>query len=270
MKSNRIRILSELVAIDAWHKPIKIDGNKATVHVELTFKQGRIGGDDADFPFTFRISLKRALLTVSVEPQLDVDRESIARNVPEASVEHTRLRIAREKAAASLDAGMKLTPVHVSAQLAANAGISKDVAKEEQFKIVQNSPQTLVTYEPLSRTEYRWSLDPVFDNELNGQPWDAIMAPRLAIRPNGSNGKIEPSIKVELSCALEDLDITDIEPKKNPKFTDKIKEFVFHDTNKAAAVQHLKLVLQEADLEPGKLDNRFSQIMVASVIALED
>jgi hypothetical protein len=270
VKSNSVRILSEVVAIDAWHKPIKVGKDAASVHVELTFKQGRIGGENTDFPFTFRICLKKAVLTVKVEHGLDVERASVARNIPQASVEHTKLRVARDQALTKLGAGIKLTPSRVAAEISVNGQASSEQNNEEQLKLVQSLPQTLVTYEPAGRTEYRWSLVPVFDEELNGQPWHAISEPRLSVRQEAQGSKIEPVISVELSCALEDLEITDIEPKENPKLSDKIREFVFHDTNKAAAIQHLKLVLRDADLEPGQLDNRFSHLLIASVLALEE
>ena len=270
MADNRIRVFSEVVAIDAWHQPIKIDDHTASVHVDITFKQGRVGGNDERFPFTFRVSLRRATLLVTIEEPLEVDRKSISRNVPEAQVEYSRIKLARETAIAKLAAGARLTPSHVSAHLNASMGIDAEHSDQIQKKIVQSTPQTMVTYEPVDRLNYRWTLSPVFEDELGGQPWEPILNPRLRLGTSKPQGKIEPVIKAEISCALEDLEISDIEPKGKPTFSDKVHDFVFGDPNRAVAIQHLKLLLLDADLDPGSLDNRFSDVILASVIALED
>jgi hypothetical protein len=64
MKDNRTKVLGEVLSLDAWHEPFRCDGETSGVFVELSFHEGRLGGDDAAMPVTFKIELKRALLTV--------------------------------------------------------------------------------------------------------------------------------------------------------------------------------------------------------------
>lgn len=270
MADNRIRVFSEVVAIDAWHQPIQVSECSASVHVDVTFKQGRVGGNDDRFPFTFRISLKRATLLVTVESPLEVDRKSVARNVPEAQVEYSRIRLARESAVAKLAAGARLSPSHVSAHLSTSMEMDGEHSDQVETKLSRLTPPTMVTYEPVDRSNYRWTLSPVFEDELSGQPWDPVSSPRLRLGSSRGLGRIDPVIKAEIICALEDLEISDIEPKEKPTISAKVHDFVFGDENKAVAIQHLKLLLRDADLDPGSLDNRFSDIILASVIALED
>lgn len=270
MADNRIRVFSEIVAIDAWHQPVKVDDYSASVHVDVSFKHGRVGGNDDRFPFTFRISLKKATLLVTVESPLEVDRKSVSRNVPEAQVEYSRIKLARESAVAKLAAGVRLTPSHVSAHLNASGELTGEHSDQIEKRMSQCTPPTLVTYEPVDRSSYRWTLSPVFEDQLSGQPWDPVSHPRLRLGSSKSPGKIEPVIKAEIICALEDLEISDIEPKEKPTISAKVHDFVFGDENKAVAIQHLKLLLRDADLDPGILDNRFSDVLLASVIALED
>ncbi len=92
--NNQKRVLAQVLSIDAWHGPIRTDGDVSAVHVELSFQQGRMGGDDPGFPFTFNIALKRALLTVRLEPPLKLDRNSVARQIPSNQGEYTRIMAA--------------------------------------------------------------------------------------------------------------------------------------------------------------------------------
>ncbi|WP_454280123.1 hypothetical protein [Sphingomonas sp. Marseille-Q8236] len=93
--SNNRRVLAQALAIDAWHEPMRFDGQTFSVHVELSFKSGRIGGDDPNFPFTFNIALKRALLILKMEEPLVIDRRTVARSIPANTAEMTRIVDAR-------------------------------------------------------------------------------------------------------------------------------------------------------------------------------
>jgi len=79
---------------------------------------------------------------------------------------------------------------------------------------------------------------------------------------------IEPAITVELRCAFEDMEIYDLETKADSVFG-VIKDGAFNITNKKAAVHHLKKIITQAELTPAKLDNRFNDVLLASVIAME-
>lgn len=64
MSNNRTRVLGEVLSLDAWHDPFRCNGETSGVFVELSFHEGRLGGEESNIPFTFKIELKRALLTV--------------------------------------------------------------------------------------------------------------------------------------------------------------------------------------------------------------
>lgn len=270
MRSNRKRVLSDVLSVDAWHEPFRVDGTTSAVHVELSFTEGRIGGSDQEFPFTFKVSLKQALLTVSVEQPLEIDRRSIARSIPEAEVELTRLRAARDTAESRLSGKAKLTPALFGAALTGEASRKEELTEQDTLKIVQSVPEILVSPLPRSSQEYAWELVPTYRDGLRGQPWDPVDSPRLRVSPSSATlPALLPTVSVRVSCALEDLEISDLVPKKNG-LSSMVRDLIFNDINKAAAIQHLKRVLQEADLEPGTLDNRFSDILLASVLAAQE
>lgn len=268
MNQNRKQIFTEVLSLDAWHEPFKVDGNTSSVFVELSFKEGRIGGDDSDFPFTFRIALKRALVTLKVEAPLHVDRRSVARSIPDSQAELTRLKTAKETAESQLSGGVKLSPESIAATLSASGKKTSEVTNEERIQIIQTLPHTLVTPIPVDQTSYCWELQPLHNPVLSGQPWHPLDAPRLAVKGGDRVGRLEPGIKITISCALDDIEISDIQYKTQPALLS--VDRVLPRNNVAVAIQHLKRVLIDADLEPGALDNRFSEVLVGLVMAVEE
>lgn len=266
MTNNRTRILSQVLSLEAWHEPFRLDGDTAAVYVELSFREGRVGGDDRDIPFTFVINLKRALLTVQLEAPLQIDRHSIARGIPETQVEHSKVRTAKLLAESSLIGKAKLSPASLHLALSGHAKADSAVSQEDQLRVVQTIPETLVTPRPENARAYSWEMEPSFHPTLRGQPWHPVDAPRLKMRVRGALGKLLPAVRAEVTCALEDIEITDLKAK-NPGVNQGLRNIVYNEVSHAAAVQHLKLILKDADLEPGLLDNRFSNLIIASVLA---
>lgn len=267
MSGNRARLFAEVVSLDAWHQPFVVARNRSQVHVEITFKEGRLGGDDADFPLTFTVKLKGSTLTVKLEPPLEVDRKSVARNIPETQVQQSRIRAIRDSASASLKAGARLGPGIFSGGLQGDISAARNVSRDEEMRVVQTVPPILSIAEPHGPNEYRWTLEPSYLESLLGQPWDPSTQPRLSAKYDVLKiGSIDPVISVYLSCAEEDLDICDIVPK-DLSLAARVDQLLYGDPRLAAAKQHIRKVLQKADLEPGRMDNRFASLALASVIS---
>ena len=267
MVSNHKRILSDVLALEAWHEPFSTGSNSVAVYVEIAFSEARIGGDNGELPFTFKLSLRRAKLTVTVDEPLKIDRATVARSVPETQVEYSRLRLAKDRIAASAKASGKVSPATMHAALSAEAGLESEATREDELRIVQTLPETLVSPVPIGPFGYAWSMEPTFREVLAGQPWNPIDSPRFRIKPPMEITRLEPSIKIEVSCALEDIKISDIVPK-NPGLNQDIRNFIYDEVSEAAAIQHLKLILRDAELHPGSLDNRFSNLILADILAL--
>ncbi|WP_374551930.1 hypothetical protein [Sphingobium yanoikuyae] len=264
MSHNRKRILSEALSLDAWHDPFQI-GSSCGVYVELSFHEGRLGGDDPNIPFTFKLGIKRALLTIELENPLEIDRKSVARNIPEVSAELNKILEAKRSAEKKAGANLSLNP----SDLHASGSIKSENSRKESISIVQTIPETLVISRPENSRGYSWSMEPSWQNSLHGQPWNPIESPRLRTKPIKSLSAIPPSVKIIVSCALEDINISDLKLKKNG-FGSRMSEIIYNEKNEAAAKQHLKLVLRDSDLEPGLLDNRFSNLILANILAIED
>lgn len=265
---NRIKVLAQILSVDAWHDPFTIDQSTSGVYVEVSFREGRIGGDDSSFPFTFRMALKRALLTVHVESPLVIDRSTVARSIPKVQAELLQVRAAKGKTEAHASAGGRISSSTLSVDFGGAARTGSEKSNEEELRISQTVPEIIVNPIPKDGRSYCWELEHSIKDKLEGQPWHPVEEPRLRVRSPDSILRIEPSVKVIISCALEDLIIEDIQLKKRDLVND-AKELVFPGNNLAAAVQHLKKVLLDADLDVAQLDDRFSQIILANVLASE-
>jgi hypothetical protein len=269
MGDNRFRVLTDVMSIDAWHDPFQIDGRTSAVHVEVSFQQGRLGGDDPELPFTFRIALKRALLTVHLESPLSIQRSSVARDIPQDSAELSKILSAKKVAKSAFSTKGSINPATLSLGLSGMTSSEREATREEQVKVVQQLPRIIATSRPGGANEYSWDLQPTFDQYLDGQPWDPAAEPRLKARHPSTRGKIDPVIKITLSCALEDLSITDLTPKP-VGLIESVKQVLANDISYAAAVQFLKRALVSADLHVGHVDNRFSDLLIADVLAKEE
>ncbi|MFK4870754.1 hypothetical protein [Novosphingobium sp. ZW T3_23] len=245
------------------------DGDLVSVHVEMSFKNGRVGGDDPDFPFTFNVALKRALLTLQLEKPLQIDRSSVARHIPSDKAEYSKIVSARNEAKSNIEGGGKVTPESLSVVLSAKSGHSRSSSREDQIKVVQEIPRIIAMPFPLGPQEYAWELTPGHGSYLDGQPWDPVEKPRLAVKHISSGRPVlEPVIKALVSCKLDDISITDLK-LKGDGIIDTLKEVAFPKNNIAAAVQHLKLILRDLELTSGGLEDRFSNLFIADMVVVE-
>lgn len=198
---------------------------------------------------------------------MKIDRASVARNIPDTQIEQTKIRTVRDKLLAKAGANASLSAGGILAAVKGSASLERELKDDDELKIVQALPPILAVCEPRSSQEYSWTLEPTFMRELKGQPWDPIDYPRLAARYDFSKiGVIEPVIHARLDCALEDVVIDDIQPK-DATLLDKVASLLPGDTRLVAAKQHLKQIMKVAHLEPGEMDNRFSSLMIATVLA---
>ena len=269
MSDNRKRILAEVLSLDAWHTPFRIDGTSSAVHVEVSFQQGRLGVHDPELPFTFRISLKRALLTVKLEDPLTIKRSSVARDIPENPAEMSKILTAKDAAKRNSTSKGELSLNKFGLGFSGSRSTDHEISREDQLKIVQAVPRIIASARPRSNTEYAWELQPAYEQVLEGQPWNPQQFPRMQVRHPEKRSAIDPTIKVTLSCALEDVVIDELEPK-SLKFTDQVREIFENRHSLAAAIQYLKLTLLRADLEVGNIDNRFDDLLIADVFSAEE
>tara|TARA_R110002124_G_scaffold263786_1_gene430274 strand:+ start:331 stop:1128 length:798 start_codon:yes stop_codon:yes gene_type:complete len=263
-------MFSEVVALDAWHSPVKKTRDSIEVYVDLAFKDGRMGGEDIDFPFTFRVALKRAKLVLKAPEPLSIIRKTIARDIPLVEAERTQIKMVRDEIISSKEGELALNAHNFAARLSASKSKNSASSKADVLKVVQTIPLIMVAGEPQGSNAHTWSFQPTYSSFLSGSPWDPIANPRFSGRYDYKNYmKNEPVINASITCALEDLIVSDIE-MKNKNLSNSIKNLTGYEKRMAAARQHIKQLLHRINLEPGRMDNRFASLLIASAIAVEE
>ena len=153
-----------------------------------------------------------------------------------------------------------------SAALADGQNNSNTDQSRERLEVVQSIPKILVTPRPGGSSMYSWDLLPSYEEFLDGQPWHPSEEPRFHIKGLTKPSAIDPSVRVTLTCALEDIGISDFTPKK-AGIIEKLRLKAQNEMSEAAAIQYLKLTLRDAELEVGNLDNKFSDLKIAEIFA---
>lgn len=237
--SNRRRALAEVVSIDAWHDEFTATTLKVALHVDVVFETGRIGGE-AESPVRFRLNVKQADVVVVIpesEP-LGVEKKSVSRDAPQM-----------------------LGGIAETIELSTEGSIEmEDVADE--LRLIS------ITQSNTPDGQYRWSLRPCKGIVLQGRPWDANESPRLKIideRKDRQKG-IPPTVRVEVRCRREDLEITDLN-SKDESVLEKAKNKVGFGNRLAAAEAYIRDRLVSEGLTIKNFKDSFGELTLASTLA---
>ena len=265
MLSNRIRIFSELVSLEAWHQPFTARRTSVGLDADITFSTARLGAEE-DSPVRFKLRLKEALLTVIVpdsEP-VAVDRSTVARFDPAVTGVQKRRLTGRQKGAASVALDLKggakgLLPagsLHVDAATASEVFDETTLTRKLGAIIVRHSVDDV--------GNNRWRFTPGTEDVLSGKPWapnDTHLFKFKDTEPAGKR-KLEPSVRLELSCLREDLDIFDITFKDTKKG---IIPLAYFDSPRRmiAAEAFIRTKLQEEGLPAPQMSEDYAMITLA-------
>lgn len=74
------------------------------------------------------------------------------------------------------------------------------------------------------------------------------------------------AIRIFIECHRDDIDVYELK-LKDESLQARANNILFKDMNKKAAIQYIKLCLEGAELDPGIMDNRFSRVLMADLIA---
>jgi len=262
---NRRRAFSDVVTIDAWHDAFGDGTARVELHADVVFDEARVGGEQAS-PVRFRLRIRCAEVVVVVpehEP-VEVDKASVSRDTP--SIDGTLLTSEVTKLAATGRASVVAAPGAVVGLVAGGLRASKDVtlckdvrAPLDLFSIIQS--QT-------ADGEYRWVLKPAEQAFLSGRPWDATERPRLTLidRRKDKSAPLPPSVRVEVRCLREDLEIDDFQVKDEGAW-ERMRRTVGFKNRLAAAESYIRDQLMKEGLEVENISDPFGRLTLASVVA---
>lgn len=269
---NRLRVLSEIVTVDAWTEPGG-DDRRAIFYVALAFQKSRIGGEEGTSEVRFTMAVKQCDIVIipPQDPSIVVDKSTVHRPPPLAPLKQRQLQANRTKLGfrGTLKAAFGKRPeTFVEAQGAfsrereTSLGSEQDIsAYDEGWKITQDG-------------YYAWSVNGglLEDGLLNKSIWDGKQ-PRLHlidersddVRAREKQRQMEPHARIEIRCAAEDIWIGDIEYK------DPARQALFersaHKAEKlVAARQFIMHELKSRSLEPGDMvKNTLAKLKIADV-----
>ncbi|MGE8131808.1 hypothetical protein ACQKQD_33245 [Methylobacterium sp. NPDC080182] len=271
-QDNRKRALSEVVSLDAWHKGFTLKQSTASLHVDIAFSTGRIG-EEAESPVRFQIRLKQAEVVVIVPPHepAKIAKSSVRRDAPEKEMKLTETHRSSTKKSIVGSAKAKLGLAGLIPSLETTGKHSCETSSDASVKIVKNLHSMAVKQIQTADGDYAWEIKPVGSGFLDGRPWNAKKQPRLSFsdtRPDRDKG-IEPSVRVELRCRREDLEIFDIVNKEKIGFIEAATNH-FANQKMAAAQALIRTRLSQSGLLTGDINDPYSQITICAIIAEGD
>jgi hypothetical protein len=268
---NRRRALAEVVTAEAWHKAFAEGRTRADLHVDVVFGIGRISGGEGS-GVRFRLGLKRADIVV-ILPELEpvkVDPETVRRDAAKPVTGKIEIKTKVSKSvglAVGCEVGASAKGVKAAAK--AKADVALAASKNRTLMTTQTFSGLQVTQNQTPEKDYRWVLEPAIgQGVLSGRPWDAKRVPRLQLvdqRRPGSNS-MAPTVRVEVRCLREDLEISNIILDDAPAWA-LIRRRQAAETRRVAAEAAIRTLLTEAGLAVGDMTDPLATITIAMTTA---
>lgn len=266
---NRTRAFADVLAIDAWHEAFDSEYATADLHADVVFSTARVGGEP-ESDVRFRLRLRRAELVVIIpetEP-LSVDKRSVSRDSQNQNARVTEILEHSGKSRAAASGSVNLGLESSSAGIALSADTSLEVSEVRKMEIDTEGPLMAVIQSLTPDGFYRWSIETRTRQPLNGRPWDGTLSPRLKLidtRSDRTRG-IPPTVRIEVRCRREDIDIFDIEIK-NENVWQKVKRRAGFRNRIAAAEAYIRDRLASEGLSAQNLNDKFGQLTLGATTA---
>lgn len=266
--SNQAKALAEVVTAEAWHRAFAEGRTRADLHVDVVFGTGRIGGGDPS-GVRFRLALKRAELVVvaHLHEPVRIDPSSVRRDAPKP-VGGTIEAKAKVSKSVGLSADGQVGASAKGIKAAANAKVSAAFAASNNRTLTSTKifRGMEVTQNKIDG-DYRWVIEPAAGEAiLQGRPWDAEKLPRLQLvdqRPVGTKS-MPPSVRIEVRCLREDLEITNIKLDGTPDWS-LIKRRKHAQNRQIAAEAAIRTLLAREGLVTSDMDDPYAQLTLAVV-----
>jgi len=267
--NNRKRAFAEVVSVEAWHKAFSTDNAKADLHADVVFGTARIGGE-AESAVRFRLRMKRAdiVVVISETEPVEVEKQSVSRDSPQLHAHFSKTSDRLSGIAAGANAGAKASADGVAISIQAQASARTEITKTEKIELSGDLGLMKVTQSKTSDGHYRWTIEALVDGYLDGRPWDGANAPRLKLidRRRDPGRGIPPSVRVEVRCRREDIEILDLKIKDEGIWAGAKAKVGFQNRMKAAEA-YIRDQLAREGLQVDNINDIFGELTFASTTA---
>ena len=267
---NRKRGLADVVGVEAWHQAFTHESDRSELHIDVVFQTARLGGD-IEAPIRFKLGVKRAEVVVVLptgEP-VRVAPETVSRDAPSVTGQAKEVRVTNKNIAANANVGGGLSPSGSEASVKLGMNASGSASVQNTIDTTATITGINVVHMKTGDALHRWLLSPNTSENLEGRPWDSKSSRLVLIdtRKDRNNG-LAPSIRVEIRCLREDLDISNI-VLKDSKLWNIISNRPGHRNRIAAAEAFIRNKLAEHNLLGSEetIEDPFCEMVLASTIA---
>lgn len=266
--NRRRQALEEIVTLEARHESFTTSRRVVDLHVDAVFTEGRISGGEAS-DVRFRLRLKRAQVVIIIpasEPCM-IEPRSVKRDGRKLKATYKETKTGKKSTAAKFAATVGVNWSGFSSAPIAKGEFLAESIRKTETKTTEDISSMRVT-QRRGGNDYVWIIEPGVDDFLNGRPWDAEQEPRLRVRDKRSDGskQIEPSIRIEVRCLREDLDIHDIVINREGRFVSVLTD-PFGRNKLAAAEAVIRTRLFQEGLTVGDMADPFAQLILCAVVA---
>ena len=273
-QNNKRRTLQRLAVTRAWFDPVPgADAPRYALHMDVAFQEERLGGGEGD-PVRFRVALKRCEIVVVIPlgaKGLRVDPRTIASGQGPATVSVERRLMASSEAEGSVD--FALAPAGAAAGVSVSASAKR--ARELEATTRQSLPVLLGTRSLSQEGDPSWTIKRTDGTDiLEGMLWDARQdEPRFELvdrRPIEERDRehrtgLHTTVKVEVRCKREDLEITDI-ALTDQETVSRVAKWANHKKKAKVAEAFIKHRLQQEGLRVGDIHEPFSDLVVGDLL----
>tara|TARA_B110000003_G_C16605962_1_gene517496 strand:+ start:576 stop:1394 length:819 start_codon:yes stop_codon:yes gene_type:complete len=268
---NSKKILAELVSLDAWFDAY-MQGQDIPLQVAASFSEGRFGAEP-DSPVRFKASLKKAVIQIHLGSEFKVVKSSRYTKGPKTATKY--LEKTQAKSSQSMTDQLEvntaiaadMTGVKGSAQTSAKIADNAQQEGSSEFSREQEVRHHIEVYHRLRNGAEEWECTPLQAQHLRGPAFEDDASPlKFQIQPN-SNFR-DGLIKVKITCASEDIDITELEEK--PNFRQRIAFGRGEKAKKKIAIALIQEMIAQEGLEVTNMKEAFSEVTLADVIALPE
>lgn len=253
---------TDVVGLRVWRTAYD-DNQRSQLFIDVGFKEGRLGAEPGS-PVRFRLSVKRA--EVRIRPDAAkairfVDSSVVRGPIVAGKRTVTSTRSIKGQA----NADVALNPI--SPSFSAGASIAAEADFKRAVEFAETVSNMAVQTWPAADGGYSFLLTPDGNKTvLEDRPWDGA-SPRLLLKdPSHPRKRGEPPEPiVQICCAIEDLQIVDVEFKERRQgfFKDMERE------KQIAVVQYLREQLANYGLDVGSSDDKFAVLTLADAIPHE-
>lgn len=259
MSNNFQRVFADLVSVEAWHAEFD-DRGRASVHVDLSFREGEIGAED-EFQITFRLALKRATLQLVIPPNepIAVVQSSVSR---EATMTGMRRVVSKTGIGRAFNADARLNMAGVLP--AVHGKLSGERSSAENIELQREISEFDFRQYQNDAGAYCWEVTEFNGRKMVGKVWDPVKDPRLQVKKTRES-RMPPTLEARITCRRCDFVIDDVRPKKEVKMMKRLME-----NRTAAAHAVIREKILGLGLDHPEPDNDFIELVIARRVIVEE